>query len=288
MTTWLDAQRPWLERARARWTPRTVEPLHLRIWLASPVAYDGRDPLTIEGALQYVVVKREACRETGDHGAGGLWGDLRQPGITPDDVFADCPRGYRVDVPTPIADVTIAGRLIACASIGWPAPYPAHAEGIRWRRKRADVDAYGITKANVSGGWTKALNIPVQTLATPWLDVYVRGDRMLLAELVQDTAFGGLGRDSTRGLGTILGVEIGSDHDDRSLLHRGAPQRVLPLVEDGPFDARRFAPGTWEAREAPTRAPYWVQTDISEYREPVGITRCAAPIVRLGMPIGAP
>lgn len=260
MASWLDAQRPWLDRARARWAPRRVEPLHLRVWLAAPVAYDGRDPITLEGALQAVVVQREA-------------------GAPPDDVFALCPHGVRVDVPVPIADTTIAGRPIACASIGWPAPYPAHAEGMRWRRKRPDAEAYRLDKLMVNGGWGKTLNIPVATLTTPWLDVYVRGDRDLLVELVADTAFGGLGRDATRGLGTVLGVEVRPDPDDRSLLHRGAPQRALPLVQDGgPYDARSFAPDTWEERVCPTRAPYWIQADA---------VRCAVPVVRLGMPAEA-
>src|SRR5690606_6288686 len=54
--TWADENRAWRELAARHWSPRSPEPLRLRAWLASPIAWDGYDPLTIEGALQYVVI----------------------------------------------------------------------------------------------------------------------------------------------------------------------------------------------------------------------------------------
>jgi hypothetical protein len=223
-----------------RWTPRRARPLHLRVWLESPIAWDGRDPITIEGALQHEVV-------------------LRATGRDPADVFAGY-RGPRVEIPIPIVDVEIGGRPIACASIGFPPtgtwPRPGSVPSLRYRRRRADVDAYGATRITTSAGWAKSLNIPVPTLATPWLDFYVRGDRDLLEDLLRGV--GGLGRDNARGLGVVLGTEILPDPEDRSLLYRNVPQRVLPRMESGPYAASALAPGTWTPRDAATRAPYWM------------------------------
>jgi hypothetical protein len=252
--SWKDDNRAWLETARSRWTPRTAEPLRLRVWFSSPVAFDGHDPPRIEGLLQYIVV----CRE-----ARGI----------PSDVFANFPRRELADVPIPIQDVEIAGRPIACASIGWP---PVIAiEGVRWRRKRARHEAYGgIDRLAISGGWAKSINIPVATLVTPWLDFYVRGDRELIADLCRDLP--AVGRDGPRGLGTVLGVELHEDPDDRSLLFCSTPQRSIPLVSDGgAYDPRSYADGTWDERETTTRAPYWVPTTR---------TLCAVPVLRIGEP----
>ncbi len=248
--TWLEMNAPWLARAR-RWLPRAVEPLRMRVWLSSPVAWDGRTPITIEGALQFVVV--------------GL-----ATGRSPDDVFAGCPHDLKPEIAIPVADVELGGRAIACASIGWP---PSCAvETVRWRRKRARVEAYGVDRLMIAGGWGKSLNIPVAALVTPFLDFYLRGDRRLLAALCRE--LGGLGRDSTRGLGSVVGVELDPDPEDRSLFLDGAPQRALPLLLDGgPTDPRVMAPDTWDEREATTRAPYWHRSTT---------TLCAVPVVSIG------
>jgi hypothetical protein len=195
----------------------------------------------------------------------------REAGRSPDDVFAAIPRGTLVDVAIPIADVTIGGEPIAVVSAGW---WPEIAEeGVRFRRKRADGDAYGLDKLMVNGGWGKSLNIPVATLVTPYLDFYLCGDRALLDELLQDG--GGIGRDSVRGLGTVMGWEWAPDLEDRALLLGGAPQRVLPRVEDGSrYDIRLLDPGTFDERVATTRAPYWVQARAKP---------CVVPVQRVGL-----
>lgn len=235
--TWLDDNAAWLDRARARWAPRKPEPLRLRIWFSSPIAYDGRNPLTLEGLLQFVVVRRETGR-------------------SPDDVFANIPQAGDADVQIPIVDETIAGLPIARCSVGW---WPSSAvEALRFRRKRADPEQYGLNKVMINGGPYKALNIPVATIVTPYLDFWIDGDRKLLDELLLDA--GGLGRDSPRGLGSVLGWEWSEDQEARALLHRGVPMRALPLVEDGSaYDVRRLSPGSFDERIATTRAPYWIQ-----------------------------
>ncbi len=248
--TWDRDNAAWLERA-ARWAPRSVDPLRLRVWLSSPLAWDGATAITIEGALQFAVV----CRETGR---------------MPDDVFNGAPRDVMIPLPIPVADVTIAGLPIACAS--WGIAPACAVESIRWRRKRTRAESLGLDKVLIKGGAYKALNIPVGALVAPWLDFYVRGDRGLLTDLFRDVQ--GLGRDSTRGMGTVLGVEIASDHDDRSLIYRGAPQRALPLVCDGSeYDPRSLAPDTWDERETTTRAPYWKQASLAV---------CAVPVTSIG------
>ncbi len=232
--SWAGGQE-WLRRAE-RWRPEKVEPLRLRAWLASPIGWDFYMPLMVEGVLQFVVVWMEAKR-------------------SPDCVFADCPSDERVEIPIPIADVTIGGHVIACASNA--VPHQSFVESVRYRRKRADVDAYNSGRITTSGGWAKSLNIACPTVVTPYIDFFVRGDRSKLAELVQQPCCVGLGRDIGRGLGTVLGWEIDDDPDDRSLVHQGVPQRILPLLPSGPYSSSSLRAGTWSRRHANLRAPYW-------------------------------
>lgn len=232
--SWLDDNAGWLARAE-RWRPRVVEPLRLRVWFMSPVAWDGYDPIAIEGALQFLVV-------------------IAETGQMPDDVFAGFDEVSNVDIPVPIEDVEIGGRRIACASVGIPPRIAV--ETVRWRRKRARSEQMGVDKLMINGGPFKAINLPISTLATPWLDFYVRGDRELILRLCDGLQ--GIARDSTRGLGSVLGVEVDTDEANRSLVYKACPQRVLPIVMDGgDYDTRSYDPDSFESREAGVRAPYW-------------------------------
>jgi hypothetical protein len=249
--SWESDNAGWLARSTERWSSRHVEPLKLRVWLSSPLAWDGATAITIEGPLQFAVI----CRETGR---------------LPDDVFNGAPMDRMIPIAIPIADVTIGEFTIACAS--WGIASSIAVEAVRWRRKRARAESYGLDKVLIKGGAYKSLNIPVGTLVTPWLDFYVRGDRALLTDLCRDVQ--GLGRDSTKGMGTVLGIEIIPDPDDRSLLHNGAPQRALPLILDGSeYDPRCLTPDTWDERETTTRAPYWKQASLAV---------CAVPVISMG------
>lgn len=242
---WLADNASWLARAE-RWRPRVVEALRLRVWLSSPIAWDGYDPIMIDGALQFAVVMAETGR-------------------LPDDVFAGFDEGTNVDIPIPIEDVVIDGRKVACASIGIPPRIAV--ETMRWRRKRVRAEQMGVDKLLISGGSFKALNLPIGTLSTPWLDFYVRGDRALILRLLDDLP--SLGRDASRGLGTVLGIEVDEDPEDRSLLYRGRPQRCLPVVMDGgDYDVRSYVPDSFEAREAGVRAPYWHARNRAEAAVP--------------------
>ncbi len=255
--SWLDENRGWLTRAE-RWLPRQVEPLRVRAWFKAPVVWDDRDPITLEGPLQFVVVVRETGR-------------------LPDDVFHGIERDGAVDIPIPLADEVIGDLPIACASWGMP-PWIA-VPSRRWRRKRPRAEAYNVTRLQVAGGWAKNLNIPVPTLVTPWLDFFVRGDRALIEELLRD--MGGLGRDSTRGPATVLGYEVTSDPEDRSLRFEDRPQRAIPFVMDGgPWDPRSYAPDGFEERAMATRAPYWATTATE--------TVCACPSLRISRPDAFP
>jgi hypothetical protein len=193
-------------------------------------------PLMVEGVLQFVVV----------------WAATDQ---SPDCVFAECPNDLRVEIPIPIADIQIGQHTIACASAALPAPL--FAEDVRYRRKRADVDSYNANKVVTSGGWAKSLNIACPTVVTPFVDFFVRGDRAKLEQLLTHPSLAGIGRDIGRGLGTVLGWEIDPDPADRSLVFNGAPQRILPYMNAGPFAASTFTPSTWSKRNANLRAPYW-------------------------------
>ena len=236
--TWLDENRPWLERAAERWLPRAgaIEPLRVRAWMRSPIYWDGRTPIALDGALQHVVVRRTTGR-------------------LPDDVFNWITRDESTvaDVPIPIADVEIGGVAIACSSSAWP--WPDCAEGTRYRNKRARLDAMGTGKITVSGGPYKSLHIPNAVLFVPILDFFVCGDRALLEELLVDVS--GLGRDSGRGLGGVEGWQVDPDPQDRSLVCNGRPMRPLPIVTQGPYHCDGFAPESSEIRSGVLRAPYW-------------------------------
>jgi len=131
--TWADENRAWRELAARHWSPRSPEPLRLRAWLASPIAWDGYDPLTIEGALQYVVIGLETGR-------------------APDDVFSDCPLETPLadtDIQIPIVDDTTYGEVpIARASCGVFAP--GAVASVRWRRTRPRADYYGVDVVKVA------------------------------------------------------------------------------------------------------------------------------------------
>ncbi len=249
---WLDDNRWWLARARERWSPRTSEPLTLRTWLASPIAWDSYNGITLEGALQHAVVTLEA-------------------GHLPDDVFAGCPRDLSIedgDIAIPISDERIEGHPIACSS--WARPSPGAVETTRYRRTRARIDAMpGEGKVIISGGPFKSLNVPIPTVTTLYLDFHVRGDRERLTDLLSRDALV-LGRWRSAGLGRVTGTEILDDPEDRSLTWKGVPMRSLPVRDAA--DAERFK-APYDLRPETTRAPYWHQRSMS---------LCVVPMQRLG------
>lgn len=251
--TWLDENRDWLARAAERCRPRSSEPLRLRVWLRSPLVWDAWNGVGIDGALQHAIV-------------------LRETGRLADDVFADAPRSVFADIAVPLADVERAGRRIACAS--WAQPPVCAVESLRYWRKRARAELMPIPGGKgvlvTGGGAYKSLQIPVPTLATPYVDFFVVGDRSLLSDLLRDV--GAIGRGRAGGLGSVLGTEITSESEDRSLRWRGRPMRATPVADEHEA-ALHFEHGAYELREAATRAPYWHMSTRA---------LCAMPIVRLG------
>lgn len=237
--TWLEANQWWLDRAR-EWAPHRAEPFTVRMWLSSSVAWSAQG-IQLDGLLQRLVVEREA-------------------GLPSDDVFAECPRGLHPEIPIPVADVTIAGLPIACASWGMPAPVAA--ETLRWRRKRARLDAMSGRRVTIAGGPFKSTNIPVQTLTTPWLDFHLVGDRERVRELLSDAI--AIGRGYSSGLGTILGIEYLPDPEERALAWRGQPTRALPLGNGCPPLVDPIV------ADVSTRAPYWAGK---------GRCHCAVPVL---------
>jgi hypothetical protein len=247
--TWRARNTRWLAAAE-RWYPQRVEPLRICIQIADQIAWDDLNGMhCLEGALQWVVVARETGR-------------------VPSDVFRGCDE--RVNIPIPLTDVEIAGRTIACCSWARPA---LRVSDVRWIRKRADIEALRLNQVRINGGEHKSTQVPVATLATPFIDFFVRGDRDLLADLMTDIV--SLGRARGAGLGVVHRWGIAEDHEDRSLVWRGQPQRMIPIVMDGGiYDVRSYEPGSFVERMSTTRAPYWVMHDPSDE------VLCAAPVVR--------
>lgn len=219
---------PWLARAEAEMRPRADDALRIRAWLSGPVALDAREGMPLDGLLSWATV-------------------LRYAGELPDDAFEGVPRGTHVDIPVPVAHVERAGHRIACAS--WGRPSPDAREIVRRKRKRADVEAYGLGgKVAINGGEWKSLDLPVPLVVCAYVEWYARGDRAQLAESL--ALVYGLGRDRARGSGTVVGWELDRVAEDRSLVADGMPARALPVRDGGEF------PGAGLTMTA-TRAPYW-------------------------------
>jgi hypothetical protein len=233
--------------------PRLVEPLLLRAWLDSPMACDGYDALTIEGALQSTVCLRETAR-------------------TPDDVFTGCPITATLeetDIRIPIADVVTDGVPIARASVGWFAPDALATKRQSW--KRADAEHYATPIVKVSQAATKTQMVLKATVTASHVDFYVDGDRLLLENLLRDVSALGAGRAG--GLGLIHGWEV-STAERWSWI---GPERRLMRVLPEPL-ALELEADHYDLRIATLRAPYW------HHR-----TRCAAavPVQHLGDQLSA-
>ncbi len=248
---WADENRGWRERALDRFGPRAAEPLLVRAWLASPVAYDGFDPLTLEGTLQSIVV-------------------LRETGRVPDDVFADCPRNEpleNTDIPIPIVDTMVEGMPIAHASIGWFAPGATSTKRQGW--KRADAEHYNRPTVKISEAGTKTQMVLKATVTALHVDFFVQADRVRLEGLLLEATH--LGASRAGGLGEIQGWEI-VDAPGNWWWYgpAGTLMRTLPLGLASAAPA-----GSYDSREATLRAPYWHPRS----RRPAGV-----PVQRLGEP----
>ena len=231
MTTWEPS---WLARAARDWTAGGTAPLTARAWLASPVAYDARDAVTLDGALSWVVVADAS-------------------GTTPDDAFADAPRDSYVTIPLPLARQDYPAGWVWCASSAqWP---DGARDDVRKWRKRPHPETLGTSgKIVTAGGAYKALDLPVPTRVSPWVDFHVRADRDRLTALLR--GIHALSRGRGGGLGAVDGWELLDDPADRSLVCDGRPMRPLP-VRNADEAARLYAPGSYELRVCGVRPPYW-------------------------------
>jgi hypothetical protein len=206
--------------------------------MAAPVAWDGYDPITLEGALQSAVV-------------------LRETGRTPDDVFVGCPSDASLedaDIQIPISDVPIhvEGRAIpiACCSVGRFSEDAVPT--LRYIRKRPRAENYRTKIVNIAMAEYKASNIPVATVTCTSITFWVLGDAERLRDLLRDC--GHLGAHRSGGLGSVLGWEVTVDatsahwpawQDERGRLMRSVPDSLC-----------EYAIG-FERRAANLRAPYW-------------------------------
>lgn len=221
----------WVASA-SRWRPRIPEPLRLRCWMRSPVAWDIFDGVTIEGAIQSAVV-------------------LLETGETPDDIFAGY-RGKPIDIPTPIADVEIDNVTIACAS--WGRPSRDAFESVRVRRQRPRAELYDRATVQISGGPTKQNQIPTPTMVTPFVEFDLVADRRILLQLLPEVT--AISRGRAGGLGAIAGHELTTASADHSLVRDGLLARVIPDTPDTRNMARS---SSYTSRMATTRSPYWLR-----------------------------
>lgn len=245
-SAWPEQNRAWRQRAIENWAPRTQEPLRLRAWLASPISWDGWDPLTIEGALQSVVV-------------------LRETGLPADDVYSSCPLDLplsETDIQIPIADSLEYGEVpIARASCGRVSSDARST--MRWRRSRPRAEYYGLDKVKTTTAEMKAHNLPCPTVTATYVDFYVVGDEVQLSDLLQDVSH--LGSKRGGGLGKILSWQVTRSETDWSLFQSdGTLMRVLPSAFVSNVGG--------DLREASLRAPYWHPG-----------TRCSAVVPRTGV-----
>lgn len=244
----------WIQRARDAWGAKVPAPLRVRAWLHSPVSIDPQDSITLDAALGWAVV-------------------LRVTGRMPDDVFAGVPSGVTWPIATPIEEVPfeVDGRLlyVPASSAAMPAPTALHA--MRQKRKRTHPEALKVRgRVQTAGGRYKTLDIPVQSLVTPYLEWSVRADEARLRELLP--LIHNVGRARGAGLGTVLGWEVDDDPLDGAFVVDGIPQRPIPVASYD--DARARFRGDYDVRMVGFRGPYW------HYRNKA---LCACPL-RLSQP----
>ena len=249
--SWDSDNRWWLDAARKRWSPVSPEPLVLRAWLDAPVACDGYDPLTIEGALQHAVCMRETGR-------------------LPDDVYEGCPLNASLestDIAIPIVDTVVDGLSIANVSIGWFAVDAISTRRQGWKRARADN--YGRDLVRLSSAENKTQEVSRATMTASYTEFFANADRSKIEDLLRD--IDALGASRSGGLGGVHGWEVLSCSVKAWFVGPGGRlMRALPLT-----DATNRA--TWaDVREATLRAPYW---------HPRTRRTCMVPIQRIGEPL---
>lgn len=250
--SWADDNRAWREQARILWRPERPEPLLLRAWLGAEVAYDGFDPLTLEGALQCVVCMRET-------------------GALPDDVFADCPISASLedtDIQIPIVDDYVNGVPLAKISIGWFSPDATATKRQNWKRARAEHYARDMVKTSEASSKTQM--VLKQTVTALHVDFYALGDREKLASLLRDVSTLGAGRSG--GLGNVAGWEI-LDAPGQWWFQGPGRRLMRTLPADFGLDVTEY-----DERMATLRAPYWHQRTQR---------LCHVPVQRLGEPLAA-
>lgn len=222
---------PWLPDFRARWSPRRAEPLLIEALLATPFSVDPHHPIMIEGAL--------AC--------AALQVSL---GCTPDEAGFD-PQAL-IDLPVPIEDMRRCGVLVARSSAG----HAADSRGaVRYVRKRARAEHYGLATVNDSTGEHKSYNLPVSCRLAAVLRWHVVGDGEQIEHLL--SLVHSLGRGRQHGLGTVAGWRVTPCPEAATLCWRDdqGPTRPLP-VESAAAARDEFGEEVAVARVG-WRAPYW-------------------------------
>lgn len=224
---------PWLPEFRERWAPQREEPIVIEALLETPFSVDPHHPIMLEGIL--------AC--------AGIAATI---GVTPDAAGFD-PREL-VDLPVPIADQRTGGRLVARVSAG----HAADSRGaIRYVRKRARAEHYGLASVNDSTGEHKSYNLPIACRLTSTLRWHAVGDPERIEPLLALTY--SIGRGRQHGLGVVAGWRIRPCQDARTLCwlddELGQPTRPLPV--ESVADAQgTFGEDVAVARVG-YRAPYW-------------------------------
>ena len=131
-------------------------------------------------------------------------------------------------------------------------------DDVRRVRKRPDVNTLGITgRVITAGGPFKALDIPVPTKRSPYVDFHAVGDRERLSALLP--LIHGLARGRSGGLGAVTGWEV-LDAQGPALWHDTPegkrPMRPLP-VESPEAAAETYAPLGYSIAVRGVRPPYW-------------------------------
>lgn len=235
--TWLNNNQAWLARARKHWDPKRAVPCKVTAWMVSPIAWDGYDPITLEGVLQCAVI-------------------LRETGRAPCDVFTGCPTDAALedaDVAIPIADTTVStpiGRIpVSRCSVGHFSPDAVLTT--RYIRKRPRAENYATKVVNIAMAEYKASNQPVATVTCTHITFWCEADDGLLRDLLTDCQ--SLGADRSGGLGAVMGWEVEAVPDDNMAWLEDARGRLRRTVPDMSVD---YVIG-FERRVATLRAPYW-------------------------------
>ncbi len=138
---------------------------------------------------------------------------------------------------------------------GWKAsaifPVDAAGESLRFIRKRIEQSRLQITSDcsfSMAGGEYAAKNMPISIKLMRSMVAYVRGDKPVISNILNDVKY--IGKYNSNGVGRVTGIEVEAIDKDYSMVKDGLAMRHLPMLSAESDISTIF-------KRCRTRPPYW-------------------------------